>query len=163
VVIRRENPQVESLRDVSPELFARVESQLSKVVAKRARHVVSEIARVGKFVAASERGDLRGMGELMVKSHRSLQIDYEVSCAELDFLVGRALEIEGVYGARMTGGGFGGCMVAMVDRETVAGFRAEIASDYQHSYQLKPAIYECAPSAGAEEVKNFETIPSAAD
>jgi len=163
VIIRRENPQVESLRDVSLEMFAHVESLLPKVVANRARHVVTEIHRVGEFVAASERGDLRGMGELMVKSHRSLQIDYEVSCAELDFLVDRALEIEGVFGARMTGGGFGGCMVAMVDRDAMAGFRSEIAADYQHSYQLTPAIYECAPSAGAEEVKNFETIPAAAD
>jgi galactokinase len=162
-IIRRENPQVESLRDVSPEMFARVESQLPKVVANRARHVVTEIHRVGEFVAASERGDLRGMGELMVKSHRSLQIDYEVSCAELDFLVDRALEIEGVFGARMTGGGFGGCIVAMVERGAVAGFRTEIAADYQHAYQLTPAIYECSPSAGAEEVKNFETIPPAAN
>ena len=70
------------------------------MVARRARHVVTEDARVGRFVEASARGDLARMGKLLVESHRSLQHDYEVSCAELDFLVDTALGIEGVYGSR---------------------------------------------------------------
>jgi galactokinase len=106
--IRKMFPAVESLRDVSPEQFQAAEHLLSPVVARRARHIVTEDARVNRFVEASERGDLEAMGKLMVESHRSLQHDYEVSCEELDFLAEAALGIEGVYGARMTGGGFGG-------------------------------------------------------
>ena len=90
-------------------------------MARRARHVVTEDARVNQFVEASWRGDVTGMGKLMVESHRSLQHDYEVSCAELDFLVDTALEIEGVYGSRMTGGGFGGCTVTLLRAEKAAG------------------------------------------
>ena len=78
------------------------------MIAKRARHIVTEKDRVNRFVEAGTAGDVAKMGELMVASHRSLQHDYEVSCEELDFLVDQALKIEGVLGSRMTGGGFGG-------------------------------------------------------
>jgi galactokinase len=107
-------PAVQSLRDVSPADFSTVEEKLPGVVRKRARHVVTEDDRVSRFVAAAEAGNLGEMGELMVASHRSLQLDYEVSCAELDFLVDSALKVEGVFGARMTGGGFGGSTVNLV-------------------------------------------------
>jgi galactokinase len=153
-------PVVKSLRDVSPEQFESVADRLPALIARRARHVVTETARVGRFVAASQQGNLDGMGRLMVESHRSLQHDYEVSCAELDFLVDRALEIEGVFGARMTGGGFGGCTVTMLRPDAVGRFRQAIAGAYEVQFGVKPAIYSCEPSAGAEEVKNFETIPS---
>ena len=92
-------------------------ARLPDVVVRRARHVVTEDARVNRFVEASTHGDVAGMGKLMVESHRSLQHDYEVSCAELDFLVDAALEIDGVYGSRMTGGGFGGCTVTLLRAE----------------------------------------------
>jgi galactokinase len=154
-------PQLKSLRDVSPEQFESVAHRLPEGIARRARHVVTETARVGRFVAASEHGDLHRMGWLMVESHRSLQHDYEVSCAELDFLVDRSLGIEGVFGARMTGGGFGGCTVTMLQPDAVPGFRQEIAESYERRFGVTPAIYPCEPSAGAGEVKNFETIPSA--
>jgi galactokinase len=157
--IRPHFPVVKSLRDVSPERFESVADRLPALIARRARHVVTETARVGRFVAASQQGDLDGMGRLMVESHRSLQHDYEVSCAELDFLVDRALEIEGVFGARMTGGGFGGCTVTMLRPDAVGRFRQAIAGAYEVRFGVKPAIYSCEPSAGAEEVKNFETIP----
>src|SRR5262249_5024013 len=94
---------VESLRDASTEQLASNGAGMPEVVLRRARHVVTEDARVHGFVAASARGDVAEMGRLMVESHRSLQLDYEVSCAELDFLVDRALGIEGVLGSRMTG------------------------------------------------------------
>ena len=81
---------------------------------RRARHVVTEDDRVNRFVDACSRADLDLMGRLLVESHRSLQHDYEVSCAELDFLVDTALAIPGVFGSRMTGGGFGGCTVTML-------------------------------------------------
>jgi len=147
--LRARFPEVASLRDATPEHLAAVD--LPETVARRARHVVSEIARVGQFVAASAAGDLAGMGKLLVESHRSLQHDYEVSCEELDFLVDTALAIEGVYGARMTGGGFGGCTVTMVAREKAESFGRQIAAAYQARFGVDPRVLPCNPSNGAAE------------
>ena len=97
------------MRDVDAGTWAEVEASIPEPARRRARHIVSENLRVESFVAASGVGDLGRMGELFVESHRSLRDDYEVSCEELDFLVDTATRIEGVYGARMAGGGFGGC------------------------------------------------------
>jgi len=155
-------PEVRSLRDVSPEQFAGVAGRLPDVVARRARHVVTEDARVNRFVEASSVGDVTGMGELMVASHRSLQHDYEVSCAELDFLVDAALGMDGVYGSRMTGGGFGGCTVTLLRTEAAAAFRKAIARAYEEAMGVTPRIYSCEPSEGAGEVKKLETIPALA-
>jgi len=160
--IREKFAGVESLRDVSPEQLESVASSLPEVVARRARHVVTEDARVGRYVEASARGDLALMGKLLVESHRSLQHDYEVSCAELDFLVDTALDIEGVLGSRMTGGGFGGCTVTMLRPDAVARFGEEIAQAYQRQFQATPQVYACRPSAGAGEVSDFAAIPPAA-
>ena len=153
-------PDVLSLRDVSPEQLEGVSGRLPDVVSRRARHVVTEDARVNRFVEASHQGDVAGMGTLMVESHRSLQHDYEVSCAELDFLVDAAVKIEGVYGSRMTGGGFGGCTVTLMQADAAANFRTEIATAYEAKFGVKPRIYSCEPSEGAGEVKKFETIPT---
>ena len=171
--IRKMFPAVESLRDVSPEQFQAAEHLLSPVVARRARHIVTEDARVNRFVEAGEsgvtvsqmmrylrdrfveagaRGDLDAMGKLMVESHRSLQHDYEVSCEELDFLAEAALGIEGVYGARMTGGGFGGCTVSMMRPAAAPLFREKIAKAYEGKFGITPRVYECKPSAGAGEL-----------
>jgi galactokinase len=157
--IRRMYPEVKSLRDVSPEQFAAAAHLLPPLVARRARHVVTEDDRVERFLAASARADLAEMGKLLVASHRSLQNDYEVSCAELDFLVDAALAVEGVYGSRMTGGGFGGCTVTMLRQEAVDRFTSQVAGAYQRRFQVSPSIYRCNPSAGAGEWKDIETIP----
>jgi galactokinase len=149
--IARQFPNVASLRDVSPEQFKVVENLLPPIVARRARHVVTEDDRVERFMAASAQGDLAAMGKLMLESHASLQNDYEVSCAELDFLVYRAMTVEGVYGSRMTGGGFGGCTVTMLRPDAADRFREEIARAYEERFQITPRIYECRPSAGAGE------------
>ncbi len=125
---------------------------MGEVPRKRARHVVSEDARVEEFVPASKSGNLERMGELFVASHRSLQHDYEVSCEELDFLVDAALAIPGVLGARMTGGGFGGCTVNLLRAGAGAGFCRHIAQAYNGRFHIQPAVYECRPAAGAREV-----------
>jgi galactokinase len=151
---------VESLRDATVEQLAQSAHLMPDAVARRARHVVTENARVNRFVDASWRGALELMGRLMVESHRSLQYDYEVSCAELDFLVGAALGIDGVLGSRMTGGGFGGCTVTLLRQDAAERFRNQIAQAYQRQFQVIPRIYTCSPSAGAGEWKNSETIPS---
>jgi len=149
-----------SLRDVTPARLEAEGSKLDPVVLRRARHVVTENDRVNRFVQASERDDVTEMGRLMVASHRSLQHDYEVSCEELDFLVDRALNVEGVIGSRMTGGGFGGCTVTMLRPDATHRFREEIAKEYEGQFGIHPAIYDCIPSQGAGEVKNVETIPA---
>jgi galactokinase len=147
--LRQRFAGVESLRDVTPQQLDAVE--LPGVIGRRARHVVTENARVERFIEASASGDLAAMGKLLVESHRSLRYDYEVSCAELDFLVDAALSVEGVYGSRMTGGGFGGCTVTMLSPTAIPRFREEIARAYQCEFHVAPAFYECQPSAGAGE------------
>ena len=143
---------VESLRDVDVAMFEAAAGRIQPPARQRARHVVTEDARVEAFMAASNAGDLKTMGQLFVASHRSLQHDYEVSCEELDFLVDTALGVPGVFGARMTGGGFGGCTVNLVAPEAVAAFEAGVREAYQARFGIVPQIYRCKPSAGAAEV-----------
>jgi galactokinase len=102
------------LRDVSPERFAREGDELPPLLRSRARHVVGEISRVGAMVRALQRGALEDAGALMNSSHASLRDNFEVSTPQLDLLVEAALDIEGVYGARMTGAGFGGSIVVLL-------------------------------------------------
>ena len=159
-MIRRVDPSVSSLRDVSIALLEKMASVMPPDIVRRARHVVTENDRVALFVNASRRGDPERMGQLMVESHVSLQHDYEVSCPELDFLVDTALGIDGVLGARMTGGGFGGCTVNLLRRGAGERFRLEISSTYRERFGITPQIFDCRPSAGAEEVKNSEKTSS---
>ena len=160
-MIARQYPGIASLRDVTPGLFEKVEASLPPIIARRARHVVTEDARVGQFMRACAEREVERMGELFEASHRSLQHDYEVSSDELDFLVDAALGLDGVYGARMTGGGFGGCTVNLMRPEAVARFREEIHRLYYERFGIAPHIYFCCPSSGAAEVKNPENIPAA--
>jgi len=145
-------PGRESLRDVTLADLERASRQIPETPLARARHVILENQRVQDFLAAAQRNDLTAMGRLMVESHRSLQHDYEVSCEELDFLVDTAMTLDGVYGSRMTGGGFGGCTVSLVDHGAVEAFRERLTAAYQQRYSLTPAIYTCAPSAGARRI-----------
>lgn len=158
-VVRRNHPQVESLRDVTPAMFQEAEQSMPPVLARRARHVVTENARVLQFVAACREGAVERMGELFEASHRSLQHDYEVSCDELDFLVDSALGVEGVYGARMTGGGFGGCTVNLMRHDAVVHFAREMPALYHERFGITPLIYPCRPSWGAAEENKSERIP----
>ncbi len=143
--IRAKHPEVESLRDANIEQLDLVDG----IPLKRARHVITEDRRVEEFVSASARGDLAAMGELFVASHRSLQNDYEVSCEELDFLVDTAIAIDGVYGARMTGGGFGGCTVNLMAPGTSRAFEEAIRAAYKAKFSIDPVFYPVRPSDGA--------------
>ena len=134
------------LRDATPDMLRLIRNP---VTLKRARHIVSENMRVEDFVAASRKGDLAEMGRLLVASHRSLQHDYEVSCAELDFLVDAALAIPGTFGARMIGGGFGGCTVNLLDPAAVDHFTAELGEAYRAKFGIDPAFYPVRPAEGA--------------
>ena len=146
-------PYVRALRDVSEEQLEQHRSSLSDVVYRRCRHVITENARVLSAAEALERGDLDRFGDLMGQSHRSLRDDYEVSCAELDLMVQLAQKVDGVYGARMTGGGFGGCTVNLVRDEQVEEFQRSVAPEYERVTSLRPEIYICSAANGAEELR----------
>ena len=142
-------PRVHTLRDVTPDDLERVRAPLGELLHRRSRHVVTENERVAAAAVALEAGDHVGFGRLMVESHRSLASDYEVSCDELDLLVRLALELDGVYGARMTGGGFGGCTVNLVRAEVVERFRVTIAERYEQATGQRPETYVCPSADGA--------------
>ncbi len=157
--IRRLDAAIQSLRDVSVALLEKALPSMPHVIGRRARHVVTENERVSLFVHACQQAGIEKMGRLMVESHLSLQHDYEVSCAELDFLVDTAVGIDGVLGARMTGGGFGGCTVNLLRQGAGDRFRREITAAYQERFGITPQIVECRPAPGAGELKNSEINP----
>lgn len=144
--IQEKHPGVKSLRDVTADMLA---EGFSWVPIKRGRHVVSENMRVQAFANACRTGGIQSMGVYFTQSHRSLQHDYEVSCPEIDFLVDSALSQNGCFGARLTGGGFGGCTVNLVTREAVPDFRTRIREAYQYGYGIDPQVLLCEPGNGA--------------
>jgi galactokinase len=115
----------------------------------RARHVVTENARVLQSVTALKAGDIDAFGQLMNASHDSLRDDYAVSCRELDVMVEAARKVKGVYGARMTGAGFGGCTVSLVAEEAVERFQQTVGAAYREATGLKATFYVCQASDGA--------------
>src|ERR1051326_8222499 len=143
---------VAALRDVTLPEFQRHEGELPEVERKRARHVISENSRGAEFAQALERDDRPYLGRLMAESHRSLREDFEVSCRELDIMVDLANQAEGLIGARMTGGGFGGCTVNLVEEDSVAAFREQVAREYEKQTGKKPEIYATRAANGASEV-----------
>jgi galactokinase len=152
--LARALPHVRALRDVTLAELERHGRDLPEAVWRRCRHVISENARVMEAAAALERGDLWAFGRLMNESHRSLRDDYEVSSDELDLMVKLAGQVEGVYGARMTGGGFGGCTVNLVAAASIAQFERTVTQGYQQVTGRAPEIYVCTAAEGAEEVTN---------
>ena len=143
---------IEALRDVSIEQFMMCKENLHPVVRSRCDHVISENQRVLDSVQALKRKDLRKFGQLMNASHDSLRDLYEVSCSELDLLVHIARETEGVLGSRMTGGGFGGCTVSLIEKAGIDQFEKVVKARYPEETGLQPDMYVCAPAPGAEEV-----------
>lgn len=145
-------PDVKTLRDVTPANLEQYGRDLPELIYRRCLHVITENARVLAATEALDQNDLHRFGELMVKSHVSLRDDYEVSCRELDLMVELAVGVDGVYGTRMTGGGFGGCTINLVDAEHVDRFQSRITDEYQQITSLKPDIYICEASKGAEQI-----------
>ena len=145
-------PDVKTLRDVTLADLEQYGRDLPEVIYRRCLHVITENARVLTAAEALEQDDLHRFGELMRESHVSLRDDYEVSSRELDLMVELAGDVEGVYGARMTGGGFGGCTINLVDAEHVDRFHRRIVDGYEQSTSLKPEIYVCEASKGAEQI-----------
>lgn len=119
------------------------------MIHRRCRHVVTENQRVLAGAQALDSGDLKAFGTLMVESHESLRLDYEVSCPELDVMCELGLGQQDVYGARMIGGGFGGCVLALVEKPSAESFRKAVAEEYRKRTGIDCEIYECFAADGA--------------
>jgi len=141
--------KIQALRDVTIDEYKKYQRQLPEVIARRARHVISENYRVQTGVQALREGNFSTFGQLMIESHQSLKDDYEVSCTELDLLVDLALKQEGVLGARMTGAGFGGCTVNLIEKNYIGAFKKSIKNEYKKITGIDLDIYVTQPAEGA--------------
>jgi len=148
-LLQRHLPHVQALRDVTPPDLERYAAELPPIVLCRCRHVVLENQRVLDGVAALERGDVAAFGAAMNASHASLRDDYQVSCPELDVLAEAAWEQPGCLGARMTGAGFGGCTVNLVDADAVDAFVPGVQAAYQTRAGRVPTALVCQAGDGA--------------
>lgn len=143
---------VRALRDITPTQFDAHRDALPDLIARRCQHVVYENDRVLQSVDALKRQDFVRLGALMNASHDSLRDFYEVSCRELDALVDIARGCDGVAGGRMTGAGFGGCAIALVQIKAVGGLEEAIRREYPKLCGYQPDVYVCQPSGGAGEI-----------
>ncbi|WP_176728968.1 galactokinase [Thermogemmatispora onikobensis] len=141
-------PQIASLRDVTPELFARYASRLPEVLRRRAGYVVAENERVLAVARLLERGEVEAVGSYLWQTHVGLRDEYEVSCLELDTLVEIARGVEGVLGARMMGGGFGGCTINLVRSAAVEPLKEAILSEYPRQTGRQASVEICRAAAG---------------
>ncbi len=145
-------PGIAALRDATPADLERQRDAMDPTVHRRCRHVVSENERVLAAAQALEAGDLPRLGELLCASHESLRHDYEVSCPELDALVELAVSLPGVFGSRMTGGGFGGCTITLARAEHAEQVAATLAARHPAASRGTPWVRICAPADGARRV-----------
>jgi galactokinase len=152
-VLSQHLPHVNSLRDVTAKDIVKFRDQLGDLLYRRCLHVTTENDRVRAAATALRNADLKSFGKLMYKSHESLRDDYEVSCRELDAMVELARKIAGVYGARMTGGGFGGCTINLVEASAIDDFSRAIKSRYAEVAGKDPEVYVCTAADGAERVQ----------
>jgi len=146
--LAQHRPNIRALRDVTLAELEAAADRLPERVHRRCRHVITENVRVVQAAAALESRDFHRVGSLMNESHESLQRDYEVSCAELDTMARIARSVAGVYGARMTGGGFGGCVVALVDAAAEGSAVRDIARGYESASGMRPDIWPTGAGAG---------------
>jgi len=142
-------PVISALRDVSEEQLEQYKTDLPETIFHRCRHVIAENARTLSAAKALRSGEISKFGELMYDSHRSLRDDYEVSCVELDIMVELASQFQGTYGARMTGGGFGGCTINLVEKAKVEDFKSDISRSYEKKTGIRPEIYVTSAADGA--------------
>lgn len=152
-ILAEELPGIKALRDVSVKDFNRLCDRLPILVEKRARHVVEEIARTLRAIPLLKQGNIHEFGQIMNQCHVSLRDLYEVSIPELNTMVEIAQSLPGCYGARLTGAGFGGCTVNLVDHSMAESFGAQLTARYQSQTGLKPEIYVCRASDGARVIR----------
>jgi len=151
-VIARHRPEVKFLRDANVDDLKRWGSEMSPNALKRARHVITENTRTVAAAEALLRGDLKELGRLMAEAHTSYSRDFEASCAEADTMVALAQDLPGLIGARLTGGGFGGCTINLVEREEAAAFSEALGARYATETGIVPQIMICHASDGAHKL-----------
>ena len=142
-------PGIRALRDVTPEQLSALGGHLPEVVFRRARHVVEECARVDRAMIDLQHGDAAAFGKVMFEGHASLRDYYEVSCPELDRLVEIAATLPGCLGARLTGAGFGGCTVNLVNEGDAPAFVEKLRTGYKETTRREAQVYLCHASQGA--------------
>ena len=148
---------VHSLRDANAGSLERAKGKMDRTVFRRARHVIGEIERTVRAAEDIRASNWPATGQLMYASHNSLRDDYEVSCNELDAVVEIAETVGnkgGIYGCRMTGGGFGGCAIALVKSSEVENISKRIAADYKTKTEIAATIFSSRPAAGATVIKS---------
>jgi galactokinase len=150
---KKDKPQVKALRDVTMQQIDAAREKLSDVVFRRCRHVVSEIARTTRYATLLGQKNYEEAGQLMVQSHNSLRDDYEVSIPELDFLQVEAMKVKGVYGSRMTGGGFGGCIVTLTQPRAVEPLTQHLNQVYPAKFRRNANVFVTTATAGASVIE----------
>ena len=151
-VIARHRPEVRFLRDATVDDLKKWGSEMSPNALKRARHVITENTRTVAAAEALIRHDLKELGRLMAEAHESYSKDFEASCSEADTMVMLANKLPGLIGARLTGGGFGGCTINLVDQKEASGFAQALGANYADATGIMPQIHICHASSGAHKV-----------
>jgi len=151
-ILKKYNHSIKALRDVDLKLLQKHEGEFDKTVYKRCKYVVEENERVNNAFEALHMNDLNKLGELMFRTHEGLKNEFEVSCSELDLLVDLAKESDEVFGARMMGGGFGGCTINLVKKEGTARFSERITKEYKKATGTNPEIHIVKIADGTAEI-----------
>lgn len=151
-ILNRYDPTILALRDADEEQLIACRKLMPENVFRRCRHIITENRRVELAAAALDRSDLTAFGDLMAEAHRSFRDDFQASCEELDTLVKIAGKLPGCYGARITGGGFGGCSINLVEESQAKAFAEEIRTRYRATNGIDADIYLCKASNGAERI-----------
>ncbi|HET7104386.1 MAG TPA: galactokinase [Terracidiphilus sp.] len=151
--IAKHRPEVRFLRDATVDDLEKWGNEMSPNALKRARHVITENLRTVAAAEALMNHDLHELGQLMAEAHASYSRDFEASCVEADAMVALARELPGLIGARLTGGGFGGCTINLVEQEQASGFAEALAARYAEEIGIVPEIHICHASGGAHRVE----------
>ncbi len=151
-ILRSHRPEIQLLRDATPGDLEQWGHEMPLNVLKRARHIITDSLRAQAAAAALERGDLHELGKLMAEAHASYRDDFEASCPEADLMVELANRQPGLVGARLTGGGFGGCTVNLVESKQSSAFVEAVAAAYRQKTGIKPDVFVCHASDGVEKV-----------
>ncbi|HEY6733135.1 MAG TPA: galactokinase, partial [Roseiarcus sp.] len=136
-------------RDVTPQQLESKHRKLPELIYRRCRHIVTENERVLEAERALKAGDFAACGRAMNASHVSMRDDFEITCPEVDMLAGLAQTVKGVYGSRMTGGGFGGCTISLIEASAIDKASQMLTDGYRIAMGRDVDIYVCAPSDGA--------------
>lgn len=160
-LLRSHRPEIKLLRDATLDDLAKWGREMRPEVLKRCRHIITENTRTVAAADALEAGDLKALGRLMYEAHASYRDDFEASCPEADIMVELARNEPGCIGARLTGGGFGGCTVNLVENSEARSFSDHLRNGYRKATGIEADIYLCHASAGVHQVLGSETAKQA--